>query len=31
MELGLAPESLMGLMAWLEAGPPGGESYREFD
>lgn len=30
MELGLAPESLMGLMAWLEAGP-GGESYREFD
>lgn len=31
LELAMASESLMGLMSWLEAGPPGGDSYREFD
>lgn len=31
MELGLANDSLMGLMSWLEASPPGGASYCAYD
>lgn len=30
-ELAMARESLVGLMSWLEAGPPGGASYKEYD
>lgn len=30
-ELAMAQESLLGLMSWLEASPPGGVSYKEYD
>lgn len=30
-EMAMAQESLMGLMSWLEAAPPGGASYKEYD
>jgi hypothetical protein len=28
-ELSMTPDSLTGLLSWLEAAPPGGHSYRE--
>ncbi len=31
VDVGLASGSLTGLMSWLEAGPPGGDSYAEYD
>ena len=30
-ELAMARESLVGLMSWLEAAPPGGASYKEYE